>query len=1193
MFLPLFAQRTMKHQQKTIDGNEAAAFAGYKTNEVIAIYPITPASQMGEFADAWSTAGLTNVWGTVPTVREMQSEGGASGADHGALTVGSLCTSFTSSQGLLLMIPNMFKIAGELTPAVIHVASRAVGSHALTIYVEHSDVMATRATGWGMFFGNTVQEVLDFGLIAQAATLECRVPFLNVFDGFRTSHEVQKIDVPADDEIRALISDEAIRAHRKRGLTPDKPIQRGTIHNSDVFFQFRERQEPFLQAAPGIIQSVMDRFAALTGRKYRLFDYAGAPDADRVVVLMGSSCETAEETVRFLASKGEKVGVVKVRIFRPFSIDAFISALPKTVKSIAVLDRTKEHGSAGEPLYQNVSTAVCEAFNDGRLAAMPKVAACRYGLGGKEFTPGMVKAILDEIAKTKPRAHFTIGIVDDVSHSNLDYDPSFTTEPGDVFQAIFFGLGSDGTVSANKNTIKIIGEETDDYVQAYFLYDSKKSGSVTESHLRFGPRPIQSTYLIDGARFLGVHQFGIFDVRPVFDRVAPGATVLINSPFPISELWDRLSRPVQETIIAKKLKLYMIDAGKVAQEVGLGNRISAIMQTAFFALSEVLPHEEALEKIRVAVKRAYGHRGQAVVEMNLKAIDKTVEEIHEIPVPAQATSARMPPPPISDEAPEFMREFIGKMVAGKGDELPVSMCTVDGEIPLGSTEWEKRNLVFDAPAWNPELCIQCGKCVFVCPHSVIRAKILEPEAAAKAPEGFLTAPCKFKEFLGKLYSIQVSAADCTGCELCVETCPTKDKTDSSRKALNIERRPEDRALEKARWDYFLKLPDVEPHSDVLKFNSVRNVQILKPLIEFSGACQGCGETPYAKLMTQLFGDRIIVANAAGCSSVWGSMLPTNPYTVDAHGRGPAFCSSLFEDNAEFGYGYRLGYDKQGERARLLLGRLGSAIPADVAEPLLEQGPEKRATIEERRRAVERLRAVLAKIDSHDARELEDLADKLIEKSVWILGGDGWAYDIGFGGLDHVIASGENVNLLVLDTEVYSNTGGQSSKASPRGSVAKFTTGGKPSPKKDLGRMAMSYGSVYVAQIAFGANDAQTVRAFVEAESYDGPSLIIAYCHCIAHGIDMTKALTQHKLAVESGHWPLYRYDPRRTVKGENPFQLDSRAPSVSLEEYLYKENRYRILSQTDPAAAQRLLELAKRDVAVRWHAYEQMAASHV
>jgi len=1174
----------MKQIQRTLDGNEAAAFVGYKTNEVIAIYPITPASQMGEFADAWNTAGKTNVWGSVPAVRELQSEGGAAGATHGALQVGAMCTSFTSSQGLMLMIPNMFKIAGELLPCVLHVASRAVGSHALSIYVEHSDVMAVRTTGWGIFFSASVQEVHDLGLIAQAATYESRVPILHAFDGFRTSHEVSKIELMSDEDILSLLDEEAIRAHRLRGLTPDAPVQRGTIHNSDVFFQFRERQDPYFRRAPAIVQSVMDRFATMTGRQYHLFDYVGHPQAERVIVIMGSSCNTVEETVNYLVDVGEKVGMIKVRVFRPFDVDRFLDALPRTIQRIAAMDRTKEHGSAGEPLFQNVTSAVMDGAE--RFDAIPRVVGGRYGLAGKEFTPGMVKAIYDELAKDRPRQRFTIGINDDVSHSSLEYDPEFSTEPASTYRAIFFGLGSDGTVSANKNTAKIIGEETDDYVQAYFLYDSKKSGSITESHVRFGPEPILSSYLISNAHFVGVHHVGICEVRPVFERAGVGATAILNSPYSPDEVWDRLPRTIQEEVIRKKIKLYTIDAFGVAEKVGLGNRISAIMQTCFFALSDVLPHDEALEKIRKTVQKGYRHKGQAVVEMNLKAIDLTVEAIREVPVPGEVTSTRMPPPPISEEAPEFMRQFVGRLVAGKGDEIPVSACSEDGTIPVGSTQWEKRNISFTAPIWEPDLCIQCGKCVFVCPHAVVRAKIVEPNLEG-APEGFKTAPAKFKEFASKLYTIQVSAADCTGCELCVQACPTKDKSNVSRKAINMAPRPDDRAQETALWKYFLTLPDIEPHHSEVRFNSVKNIQLLRPLIEFSGACAGCGETPYAKLMTQLFGDRTIIANAAGCSSVWGSMLPTNPYTVDAHGRGPAFCSSLFEDNAEFGMGYRLGYDQQAKRAKQLMQFLRERIPAGVFDRLT--GP---ASIDEERAAVAELRQVLKAVESREARELLDLADKLVHKSVWILGGDGWAYDIGFGGLDHVIASGENVNLLVFDTEVYSNTGGQSSKASPRGSVAKFTAGGKPSPKKDLGRMAMTYGTVYVAQVAFGANDAQTVKAFIEAESYPGPSLLICYSHCIAHGIDMSKGLTQQKLAVESGHWPLYRYDPRRAERGENPFQLDSRPPSIPLEDYLYSENRYRILKQTDPEAAEYLLEQAKKDVAARWHAYEQIAASH-
>jgi len=1180
----------MKTPTAILDGNEAAADVAYRCSEVLAIYPITPATSMGELADQWNAAGRTNVWGDVPLVREMQSEGGVAGAIHGAVQTGALCATFTSSQGLLLMIPNLFKIAGELTPAVLHVASRAVGSHALTIYVEHSDVMATRQTGWAILFSSNVQEAHDLAAIAHAATLRARVPILHAFDGFRTSHEVAKVRTVPDEALLALLDPEAIAAHRRRALNPDRPVIRGTVHNSDVFFQFRERSAPYFAAAPGILRDTMRRFAELTGRSYDLFEYRGHPEAERVIVLMGSGAETAIETAEHLAFLGERVGVVKVRLFQPFDAAALVACLPPTVRSIAVLDRTKEHGAVGEPLHLAVAAGLLAATQDGLApwSALPSIVGGRYGLGGKEFHPGMVKAVFDELAKDRPKNRFTVGIVDDVSGSSLPYDDGFAIEKPSVKRAVFWGLGSDGTVSANKNSIAIIGDSTAFHIQGYFLYDSRKSGSITESHLRFGPEPIRSAYLIREASFLGVHHLGIADVRPVLDRAAEGATVLLNTPFGPEETWNRLPLEFQERAIAKRVRLFGIDGSRVAREVGLGNRISAVMQTAFFALTDVLPHEEALRKVKAAVKKAYSKRGKAVVEQNLQAIDRAAAAIFEIPVPERPTTERRMPPPVTPDAPEFVQRFTAELIAGRGDRLPVSAASEDGTFPLGTTRYEKRNLSFEAPEWDPELCIQCGKCTLVCPHAVIRAKVLEPELAAAAPAGFRTTSAKWRELPGLLYSIQVSTDDCTGCGVCVDVCPAKDKSAAGRKALQLKPRT-DVAAERERWRFFESLPYVPADDPRLRFNTLKNIQLLPPMFEFSGCCSGCGEAPYVKLMTQLFGDRLLIANAAGCSSVYSSNLPTTPYHTDAHGRGPAWCSSLFEDNAEFGYGMRLGVDQVARRARRILSALLPSV-GERFQPLLAEDPASRPPLAEQRRLVAELRPLLRELGSDAALELESVADYLTDRSVWAIGGDGWAYDIGYGGLDHVVASGENVNLLVLDTEVYSNTGGQSSKATARGAVAKFTAGGKPTPKKDLGLMAMNYGTVYVAQVAMGANDVHTLRAFLEAESYDGPSLIIAYSHCIAHGIDMSRGMRQQRLAVESGHWPLYRYDPRRAAQGLNPFQLDSKPPSVPLEEYLYQENRYRILQQTHPEAAQRLLEAAKRDVARRWATYERLAA---
>jgi len=1174
----------------TIDGNEAAAYIAHKTSEVIAIYPITPSSPMGEWADEWSAKGQTNIWGTVPLVIEMQAEGGAAGAVHGALQTGSLTTTFTASQGLLLMIPNMYKIAGELTSTVFHIAARSLAAQALSIFGDHSDVMAARSTGWAILFSNCVQEIMDFALIAQAATLRARIPFLHVFDGFRSSHEVNKIERLSDDDIRAMIDDELVRAHRARGLSPDRPVVRGTAQNPDVYFQARETVNPFYLAVPGIVQEAMDQFAGIVGRQYHLFDYVGAPDAERVLVLMGSGCETAEETVNYLVERGEKVGVVKVRLYRPFSVQHFLAALPPTVRVIAALDRTKEPGSAGEPLYLDVVTAVTEGVADGTapFTEIPRIIGGRYGLSSKEFTPAMVKGIFDEMLKSHPKNHFTVGILDDVAFTSIDYDPSFDVESPDVVRAVFWGLGADGTVGANKNSIKIIGEETDNYAQGYFYYDSKKSGQRTISHLRFGPCPIHSPYLISRANFVAVHQFGFLERYDTLAVAQEGATVLLNAPYGPEEVWDQLPSLVQQQIIEKQLKLYVIDAHAVARDTGMGGRINTIMQTCFFAISGVLPREEAVAKIKETIKKTYGKRGRAVVEQNFAAVDHTLSHLYEVAVPGRVTSTIPIPPPVPPAAPEFVQKVTAEMIAGRGDLLPVSALPVDGTFPTGTTQWEKRNLALDVPVWEPELCIQCGKCVLVCPHAVIRAKVVSEGDLAGAPPTFKYAEARFKELKGQQYTLQVSVEDCTGCSLCVEVCPAKDKSQVGRKAINMQPLLPLREAEIGNWEFFLSLPEVERH-DGLKFTSVRTIQLLRPLFEFSGACAGCGETPYLKLMSQLFGDRMIVANATGCSSIYGGNLPTTPWARNAEGRGPAWSNSLFEDNAEFGLGMRLTLDKQAQFAAELVQRLRGRIGADFADEILTADQSDEAGIEAQRARISALKAKLAEIGGPDAANLLAVADFLVQKMVWIVGGDGWAYDIGYGGLDHVLASGRNVNILVLDTEVYSNTGGQSSKATPLGAVAKFAAAGKPAPKKDLGLMAMAYGNVYVAQVAMGASDAQTVRAFLEAGSYEGPSLIIAYCHCIAHGFDLVKGMEQQSLAVESGYWPLYRYDPRLKAEGRNPFQLDSKPPRIPLKDYAYNETRYRMLAQSMPERAELLLEEAQRAVYERWEKYQQMA----
>jgi pyruvate-ferredoxin/flavodoxin oxidoreductase len=1179
----------MVRNRVVIDGNEAAAHVAFKTSEVIAIYPITPSSNMGEWADAWSAAGHKNIWGTVPLVQEMQSEGGAAGAVHGSLQTGALSTTFTASQGLLLMIPNMYKIAGELTSTVFHIAARAIAAQGLSIFGDHQDVMSTRATGWAMLSSASVQEALDMALIAHASTLEARVPFLHFFDGFRTSHEELKIELFEDDDIRAMIGSDHVAAHRQRALTPDRPVMRGTAQNPDVYFQGRETVNPFYNATPGIVQKYMDKLAGIVGRQYRLFEYYGAADAERVIVAMGSGCGAIEEAIDVLNAQGYKVGLVKVRLYRPWSPADLLAAIPATAKTIAVLDRTKEPGSAGEPLYQDVITAITEALMDGtsKFAALPKVIGGRYGLGSKEFTPAMAKGIYDEMAKAQPKNHFAVGIHDDVLGISINYDPNFSTEGADVVRAMFWGLGADGTVGANKNSIKIIGEETDFYAQGYYVYDSKKSGSLTVSHLRFGPRPIKSTYLIDKANFVACHQFVFMEMFPVLDTADHGATFLLNSPYSVTEVWDTLPRTVQKQIIEKEIKFFVIDAAAVAKATGMFPRINTIMQTCFFAISNVLPREEAITKIKESIRKTYSKRGEAVVLKNFAAVDETLANLFEVKVTAAVTSKVDLPPVVSAKAPEFVQKITAEMMANRGNDLPVSAMPVDGTFPTGTTQWEKRNIAMDVPVWETDLCIQCGKCVLVCPHAVIRAKLAGKEELEGAPESFKHMPAKWKEHADKEFVLGFAVEDCTGCSLCVEVCPAKDKTNVSRKAINMQPQLPLRAEGRKNWERFLDLPNLD--RTAMGWNNVKNAQLLEPLFEFSGACAGCGETPYVKLVSQLFGDRMVVANATGCSSIYGGNLPTTPWTQNKDGRGPAWSNSLFEDNAEFGLGIRLALDKQTAYAAELVDLLKEQIGADLAEAILNADQSGEAGIGSQRARVAELKAKLAGLGTAKAKDLLGVADYLVKKSVWIMGGDGWAYDIGYGGLDHVIASGANVNILVLDTEVYSNTGGQASKSTPRGAVAKFAAGGKPQGKKNLGLIAMSYGNVYVAQIAMGANDAQTIKAIMEAEAYEGPSIIIAYSHCIAHGIDMAKGMVQQKLAVESGHWPLYRFDPRLHAQGKNPLQLEYKGPQIPLKDYIYNETRFRMLVQSNPAAAEKLLGEAQEEVKDRWELLKNKA----
>lgn len=1185
----------MERKKVTIDGNEAAAYTAFHTNEVIAIYPITPSSNMGEWCDAWSAVNKKNIWGTIPSVSELQSEGGASGSVHGALQSGALTTTFTASQGLLLMIPNMFKIAGELTSTVFHVSARSVATHALSIFGDHSDVMATRGTGFALLSSNNAQEVMDLALIAQASTLEARVPFVHFFDGFRTSHEVMKIEQITFEDMKAMMDDELVRAHRARALNPDNPFVRGTAQNPDVFFQGRETVNPFYIKCPDIVQKQMDKFAKIVGRQYRLFEYVGAADAERVVIMMGSGADTAEETVNYLTEKGEKVGMIKVRLYRPFSIDHFINSLPESVKSIAVLDRTKEAGSTGEPLYLDVVDAISEKYMNGELKIQfPKIVGGRYGLSSKEFTPAMVKAVLDNLKEKKPKAHFTIGIKEDVTNSSLDFDPEFSVEAKETFRGMFFGLGADGTVGANKNSIKIIGEGTDNSAQGYFVYDSKKSGSMTISHLRFGPKKIQSTYLINKANFIACHQPVFLEKMDMLKDAMEGATFLLNTQASKDEVWDTLPQKVQQDLITKKMKLYIIDAYKVAGETGMGVRINTIMQTCFFAISNIFPKEEAIQMIKNSIKKTYGAKGDKIVQMNFNAVDQTLANLHEVKVPGKVTSKTQVAFPIPDNAPDFVKEVTGRIITGEGDLIPVSKFPVDGTFPSATTKWEKRNIALEVPVWDTVTCIQCNKCVIVCPHATIRAKVFDEKELANAPKTFKATKYRAKDYgEGLMYSLQVAVEDCTGCSLCVDVCPAKNKQETRLKAINMESQVPLRESEKANWDFFLNLPEL----DRTKINTtkVKDSQFLEPLFEFSGACSGCGETPYVKLVSQLFGDRAVVANATGCSSIYGGNLPTTPWAVNKEGRGPAWSNSLFEDNAEFGLGFRLAIDKHKEQAEELLKKLSSEVGDDLVSEIINANQKDEAGIHDQRERVNKLNNKLNDLlkstkdgKTDDVKNLLSLSNYLIKKSVWIMGGDGWAYDIGYGGLDHVIASGRNVNILVLDTEVYSNTGGQMSKATPRGAVAKFAAAGKPLKKKDLGLMAMAYGNVYVAKVAMGANDTQTLRAFLEAEAYDGPSIIIAYSHCIAHGINMGLGMQNQKAAVDSGYWQLYRYNPDLIKEGKNPFKLESKGLKIPFRDYAYMETRYNMLTKSHPQRAEELMKQAQEDVNDSWQEYERL-----
>jgi pyruvate-ferredoxin/flavodoxin oxidoreductase len=1181
------AEPTAHRPFVTLDGNEACAYVAHRLSEVIAIYPITPSSPMGEWADQWSADGKPNVWGTVPLVVEMQSEAGAAGTVHGALSTGSLTTTFTASQGLLLMIPNMYKIAGELTPTVFHVAARSIAAQGLSIFGDHQDVMAVRQTGWALLASASVQEAQDLALIAHAATLRARVPFLHFFDGFRTSHEVMKMRRLADADLREMIDDDLVRAHRGRGLNPDRPSMRGTAQNPDVYFQAREASNGFYNACPDIVQATMDRFAERVGRTYHLFDYTGSPDAERVIVCMGSGAETVDQTVRGLVAQGHRVGALNVRLYRPFSARHFLEAMPESVTAIAVLYRTKEPGAPGEPLYGDVMITCAEAAAAGR--PMPRVVGGRYGLSSKEFTPAMVKAVFDNLMQSNPKNHFTVGITDDLTHTSLEYDPHFRLDDSDTVGCLFYGLGSDGTVGANKNSIKIIGEDTANYAQGYFVYDSKKSGSVTISHLRFGPRPIQAPYLIDRANFIACHQFSFLERVGVLDSAGDGATFLLNSPYGPEQVWDRLPRTIQQQIIDKHVRFFVIDGDAVARDAGMGRRVNTIMQTCFFALSGVLPRDEAIAAIKHSIEKTYGKRGETILQRNFAAVDAALEHLHEVSVPVAPTGTIQQRRTLPDTDDTFVRTITAQLIDGFGELLPTSALPVDGTFPTGTTRWEKRNIALEIPEWDSAVCIQCSKCVMVCPHAVIREKVYDANHLKGAPSAFLSAPARWSQFPGARYTLQVSPEDCTGCAMCVQVCPAKNKSDTSLKAINMRPQAPSRDRETENWEFFVNQLPEEVDRALINLGQVKDSQLLQPLFEFSGACAGCGETPYLKLLSQLFGDRALIANATGCSSIYGGNLPTTPWSFNRDGRGPAWSNSLFEDNAEFGLGFRLTIDKQTEYAAELAQRLQPRLGDELVSGLLHADQSTPTGIYEQRKRVSELKTKLAGADSPQARDLLSLAGVFVKRSVWIVGGDGWAYDIGYGGLDHVLASGRNVNVLVLDTEVYSNTGGQMSKATPRGAVAKFAAAGKQTPKKDLGLLAIGYGNIYVARIAMGASDVQTLRAFLEAESYDGPSLIVAYSHCIAHGYDMRYGLEQQKKASLSGHWPLYRYDPRRVADGQPGLVLDSKAPSIPLEDYLYAETRYRMLTQTNPDEARRLLALAQEDVRARWQRYEQLA----
>jgi pyruvate-ferredoxin/flavodoxin oxidoreductase len=1171
----------------TVDGNEAAALVAHRCSEVCCIYPITPSSPMAELADEWSSKGRTNLWGTVPVVVEMQSEGGAAGALHGALQGGALGTTFTASQGLLLMIPNMYKIAGELTSAVMHVAARSLAAQALSIFGDHSDVMAVRQTGFALLSAASVQEAHDFALVAHAATLETRVPFVHFFDGFRTSHELQTIETLDDEDVRALISDELVRAHRARALSPERPFIRGTAQNPDIYFQARETVNPFYARVPDDVQSVMDRLGERTGRRYGLVDYSGHPEAERVLVLMGSGGETARETVAFLEAAGDRVGVAQIRLYRPFPARELARSLPPTVRRVAVLDRTKEPGSLGEPLFLDVLAALTEAYGAGEREVLPTVTGGRYGLSSKEFTPGMVAGVFDELAREEPKRRFTIGINDDVSRTSLSFDPSLDIEPRETHRAVFFGLGSDGTVGANKNTIKILGDAANLHAQGYFVYDSKKSGSQTVSHLRFGPRPIRAPYLVSAASFVGCHQFGLIERSEVLDRAAPGATLLLNCPYEPDQVWDALSRPVQEKILAKEIQVYAIDAGKIAREAGLAGRTNTVLQTCFFAISGVLERERAIEAIKGSIRKTYGKRGEEVVRRNIEAVDRSLAALHRVKLPGRASSTRLAPELVPADAPDFVRRVTAAMMAGHGDQLPVSVLPVDGTYPSGTTKYEKRNISEFVAVWDPELCIQCGNCSFVCPHSVIRSRYYDPGRLDGAPDRFRSAPLDGAGLPDARFTLQVYVEDCTGCGLCVEACPVSAANQPGRKAINLDGREPLLAAERENIAFFEQLPAVDRTR--VDFGTVRGTQFLEPLFEFSGACAGCGETPYLKLLSQLFGDRLTIANATGCSSIYGGNQPTTPWTVDRDGHGPAWSNSLFEDNAEFGLGLRLAADGHSELARRRLEELRDVVGADLVDGILSAPQVRESELRAQRQRIAALARRLSELDGPAVDDLRTVVDHLIRRSVWIVGGDGWAYDIGAGGLDHVLASGKNVNVLVMDTEVYSNTGGQMSKATPLGAVAKFSAAGKSVPTKDLALQAISYADVYVARVALGADPQQTLRAFREAEAYDGPSLIIAYSHCVAHGYDMREGLGHQYGAVASGHWPLIRYDPVVREDGGNPFLLDSPRPRMSLAEYRQGELRFRALATSQPAEAERLLALAQQVVDQRWRLYEEMA----